>query len=146
MQRPVNLTSNQLVDFLRDTVNRFRLETGIAAGFTSQLDRNLPPSRVCRELARIVQEALVNVRKHSGARKVSVNLGVPNGGWKLEIDDDGSGFDFSGRLALSELDRLGIGPKVIKERVQSMGGELTIESAPQHGARLEITIPQRANG
>ncbi len=143
---PVDLTPGQLVGFLRHTVNKFRFETGIDASFASQVDGRLPPSRVCHELARIVQEALVNVRKHSGARQVSVNLAAGEDGWMLVVDDDGRGFDFTGRLSLAAGDFIGMGPGVIKERVQSMGGELVIESIPEQGARLEITIPQTSNG
>ncbi len=144
MQRatPLDLAPGQLVGVIRDTVNKFRLETGIAADFTSQLDGALPPSRVCQELARIVQEALVNVRKHSGAQTVSVHMASQVAAWQLVISDDGKGFDFSARLSLAELDSLGKGPVVIKDRVRSIGGELTIESVPNERARLEITIPR----
>jgi signal transduction histidine kinase len=143
---PVDITPGHLVDFFRHTTNKFRLETGIAASFASQVDGRLPSSRVCHELACIVQEALVNVHKHSGARNVSVNLAAGEGGWNLVVDDDGRGFDFSGRLSLAKGDFAGKGPRVIKERVQSIGGELVIESKPEQGAHLEITIPQSSNG
>ncbi len=62
------------------------------------------PQPVCRELARIVQEALVNVRKHSQARQVLVRLAANNGSWKMVIEDDGRGFPFAGRLSQDELD------------------------------------------
>ena len=101
----------------------------------------LPP-RVCRELARIVQEALVNVRKHSSARNVLVRFGWEDGHWRLVVDDDGRGFPFSGRLTQADLDSARRGPLVIKERVRSIGGQLTVESTPGGGARLEITLPQ----
>jgi len=52
------------------------------------------PQRVCRELARIVQEGLVNVRKHSAARQVLVRLTSANGHWQLAIEDNGQGFRF----------------------------------------------------
>jgi signal transduction histidine kinase len=61
----------------------------------------------------------------------------------MEIEDDGRGFPFSGRLSQSQLDNLGKGPLVIKERVRLIEGELTIESNPGHGSRLEITVPQQ---
>ena len=59
----------------------------------------------------------------------------------LVIDDNGEGFSFAGRFTGDELDRLRLGPISIKERTRSMGGVLTIESAPGHGARLTIEIP-----
>jgi len=143
MQRaiPLEVRPEHLLDYLRDTVNKFRLETAISASFVSDLRGMTPPSRVCRELVRIVQEALVNVRKHSGARSVLVQLSSEDPGWKLVVTDDGCGFGFSGRRAHAELDALRLGPRIIKERVTSLGGELTIESKPGGGARLEILIP-----
>ena len=63
--------------------------------------------------------------------------------WELVIDDDGQGFPFSGRLTLDQLDHTRRGPVVIKERVRAIGGQLTIDSNPEHGARLTVTIPRR---
>jgi signal transduction histidine kinase len=57
------------------------------------------------------------------------------------IDDDGAGFAFSGSFNLDELDLLRLGPASIKRRVRSLGGELSIESRPGHGAGLKIRIP-----
>ena len=73
-----------------------------------------------------MQEALSNVRKHSGARNVLVSLNSQNGNWVLVVDDDGRGFPFSGRFSHSELDAARRGPLVIKERVHSLGGQLTV--------------------
>jgi len=140
--KPMELDPQRLLEFLAETVDRFQRDTGIAARFVSELDEVRLPPRVCRELARIVQEALVNVRKHSSARNVLVRFGWQDGQWRLVVDDDGRGFPFSGRLTQTELDSARRGPLVIKERVRSIGGELTVESTPGGGARLEITLPQ----
>ena len=95
---------------------------------------------------RIVEEALLNVKKHSGARNVSIELGAAQGRWKLLIDDDGQGFDFSGRLCMLDLEAKDRGPYVIRERVSTLGGELEVESIPGRGARLEIAFPKDALG
>ena len=141
--KTLDVDSKRLLGVIHDTVDRFQRETGISARFVSDLAELQMPQPVCREVARIVQEALVNVRKHSQARQVLVRLGARNGNWKVEIEDDGRGFPFSGRLSQHELDSMGKGPLVIKERVRLIEGELTIESNPGHGSRLEITVPQR---
>jgi signal transduction histidine kinase len=57
------------------------------------------------------------------------------------VDDNGDGFIFSGQFTGDELDRLRLGPISIKERARSVGGVLTVESTPGHGARLTIAIP-----
>jgi signal transduction histidine kinase len=133
--------ADRLPGFISDTVERFRRETGIAAEFVSELERVDFAPRVCRELARIVQESLVNVRKHSGAHHVLVRLAQRAGNLQLTVEDDGKGFSFSGRLSDAELETTGKGPAVIRERVRLLAGELTIESTPGHGARLEVRIP-----
>jgi len=135
------VNADRLLGFISDTVERFRRETGIAAEFVSELERVDLPQKVCRELARIVQESLVNVRKHSGAHNVLVRLAQRAGNWQLTVEDDGKGFPFSGRLSDAELETTGKGPAVIRERVRLVAGELTIESTPGHGSRLEIRIP-----
>ncbi len=99
------------------------------------------PQKVCRELARIVQESLVNVRKHSGAHHVLVRLGQRADSLRLTVEDDGRGFAFSGRMSEAELATSGKGPVVIRERVRLLAGELTIESTPGQGSRLEVQIP-----
>jgi signal transduction histidine kinase len=141
--KTLDVDSKKLLGLLSDTVERFQRETGISARFLSDLDELNMPQPVCRELARIVQEALVNVRKHSKARQVLVRLGSRNGAWHVLIEDDGRGFPFAGRVSQVELDSMGKGPVVIKERVRLIEGELTIESSPGQGSRLEITVPQR---
>jgi signal transduction histidine kinase len=133
--------AERLLGFISDTVERFRRETGIAAEFVSELERVDLAQKGCRELARIVQESLVNVRKHSGAHHVLVRLAQRAGNLQLTVEDDGKGFSFSGTLSDAELAATGKGPAVIRERVRLLAGELTIESNPGHGARLEVRIP-----
>ena len=133
--------ADRLLGFISDTVERFRRETGIAAEFVSELERVDLAQKGCRELARIVQESLVNVRKHSGAHHVLVRLAQRAGNLQLTVEDDGKGFSFSGTLSDQELETTGRGPAVIRERVRLLAGELTIESTPGHGARLEVRVP-----
>ena len=139
--KSLDVDSRRIVGFLGDTVERFQRETGITARFLPELAQVEMPQLVCREVARIVQEALVNVRKHSQATQVLVRLGSRNSSWFVVIEDDGKGFPFSGYLSQTELDAIGKGPAVIKERVRLIDGQLAIESNPGHGTRLEISVP-----
>ncbi|MGC2186515.1 MAG: histidine kinase, partial [Terriglobales bacterium] len=141
--KSLDVDSRKLIGFLGDTVERFQRETGITARFSSDLEEPDMPQPVCRELSRIVQEGLVNVRKHSRAHTALVRLSARNGNWTLVIEDDGQGFPFEGRFTQTELDALGKGPLVIKERVRVIAGELAIESTPGQGSRLEISVPQK---
>jgi signal transduction histidine kinase len=142
--KPLDFDPRHLVEFLTALIERFRDDTGIAAKFVCDIGDLALPSATCRELAGIVQEALANVLKHSGAEKVLVRLGSQQVDWILTIEDDGRGFEFSGRLSQAELEKMRRGPLVIRERVRAIGGELTIDSKPGQGTRLEIRFPQSA--
>ena len=111
--RSVNVGPGELVPFLVGLTGRFSRDTGIAARVLSDAEDLVLPTSVCREIAGIVREALANVRKHSGARNVLVRFNCTAGLWNLVIDDDGRGFDFSGKLLLQELDDLRTGPVII---------------------------------
>jgi signal transduction histidine kinase len=140
--KSLDLDSRKLLGFLSDTVERFQRETGISARFVTDLEDVEMPQQMCRELARIVQEGLVNVRKHSKAQHALVRLGAYNGKWQVVIEDDGLGFPFTGRLSQMELDDQRKAPVIIQERVRLLAGKLTIESSPGKGSRLEIDVPQ----
>jgi signal transduction histidine kinase len=143
--RPVDMGPQQFLDYLADHVDRFRRDTGIHVRFVTDLQEVTLSPKVCRELARVVQEGLINIRKHSGARTALVRFASEDGRWTLMIDDDGKGFDFSGRHNIAELDAIRRGPATIKERVRSIGGELVIQSNPGEGSRLEITLPKKGH-
>ncbi len=140
--KSTQVDARKLPAFLRDTVQRFQRETGIAAQFVVDADEITLPQPVCRELAGIAQEALVNVRKHSGAKRVVVQLQQDGEQWRLSIEDDGAGFPFSGRMNQSELDLTGRAPGIIRERVRLIQGELTVESNPGVGSKIEVTVSQ----
>ncbi|MGH9528791.1 MAG: sensor histidine kinase [Terriglobales bacterium] len=141
--KSLDVDSRRLLGFITDTVERFQRETGISARFVTSVEELKMPQPVCREIARIVQEALVNVRKHSRASQVVVRLNSAAERWQLIIEDDGAGFSFAGRFTHAELDDQGKGPVVIRERVRLIEGELTLESTPGRGSRLEVSIPQQ---
>ncbi len=128
---------------LADAVERFRKETGIAAVFVPQAgEMDLPP-RVCAEIVRIVQEALVNVRLHSGASRVAVGLTRDGASWNLSIEDDGRGLPASNGSWRYGTDAVRA-PSVIEERVHAIGGTLRLPQAlAGTGARLEIAVARR---
>jgi signal transduction histidine kinase len=141
--RPVNVTPRQLPGYLGSIVERFARETGIPAHYHTDVEQTDLSPRTCRELARTLQEALVNVRKHSAARHVVVRFSADPIHYRLTIDNDGRPFEFAGRLTLAELEAARRGPVVIKERVREMGGELVIESSAERGVRLDILLRRR---
>jgi signal transduction histidine kinase len=142
--KSIDVDDRRFMSVVNDTVERFERETGISARFVTDIEKLQMPGNVCREMLRIVQEGLVNVRKHSKARHALVRLSSSDNQWSLTLEDDGKGFPFSGRLTQDELDRMGKGPTIIKERVRLIDGTLTVESNPGLGTRLEVRVRKGA--
>ena len=93
-------------------------------------------------LYRLVQEGLNNIRKHADAEQATVKLiGIfPN--IILRIEDNGKGFDVKAReLALGKEKRMGL--RSMKERVNLLGGQMTIQSRPMQGTKVFIKIPYK---
>jgi two-component system sensor histidine kinase UhpB len=97
----------------------------------------LPPT-VEVALYRIAQEALANVQKHSGARQVRLRLRFLPGQVRLDVSDDGVGFDLDGAGG-DERPRLGIAG--MRERASIVGGDLSVTSRPGRGTRVSAGIP-----
>jgi len=63
--------------------------------------------------------------------------------WSLTLEDDGKGFgSLAGRYTGKQLQEVGKGPMIIMERLSLIAGELTVESTPGQGTRLEVTVPR----
>jgi signal transduction histidine kinase len=139
--RPADVDTSDLVSSVRRILEYFQKDTSIPSRFVcSETSIRVAPEN-SREILQILREALNNVQKHSKATRVVVSLEYTGKGVDLAVDDDGAGFSFSGSFNLDELDLLRLGPASIKRRVRSLGGELSIESRPGHGAGLKIRIP-----
>ncbi|HXX18402.1 MAG TPA: sensor histidine kinase [Candidatus Acidoferrum sp.] len=139
--RPLRVESADMRELMMGFAERFRTEHGLAVDLFIK-DRDLRiPDRICRELFQIYRESLHNVKKHADASHVVVKLEQDEAKVSLVVDDNGRGFSFSGRYTSEELDRLRLGPISIKERTRGVGGTLTVESNPGHGARLTVEIP-----
>jgi signal transduction histidine kinase len=139
--RPLRVQSADLVDLMRGFAERFRNESSLALDLLVDSVDLHAPDRVCREIFQIYREALNNIKKHAKASHVVVKLSQDDSRLSLMVDDNGEGFSFAGRFTGDELDRLRLGPISIKERTRTVGGVLTVESNPGHGARLTIEVP-----
>lgn len=92
------------------------------------------------QLLRIAQESLANVRKHSGARKVSLELRQEDEFVLMRVADDGRGFD-PGAATAGGMPRFGLA--TMRERAQSIGGHLEIESVADRGTTVTLRLPAR---
>jgi len=85
-------------------------------------------------LFRIAQEALANVARHSSASYADIFLEYGANTVTLIIKDDGRGFDTSAP-------HVGIGLSSMRERAEASGGSFTVESAPDQGTQIVVTLP-----
>ena len=91
-------------------------------------------------LFRVFQEALTNVVKHAGARRVTVRFMREERGIVLEIEDDGDGFDAQAYFR-SPPPSAGLGLLSIRERIAHFGGRMSVVSRPGAGTRIVVRVP-----
>jgi signal transduction histidine kinase len=137
--RPVDVEGS-LNATLRRVVEQFQKDSGISATFVSTEFLEPSEPEISLELLQIVREALYNVQKHSSASRVAVSITKNDNELEIMVEDNGSGFPFSGRYTLDELELLRLGPVSIKRRVRTLGGEMTLDSKPGQGAGLRIRL------
>jgi PAS domain S-box-containing protein len=90
------------------------------------------------ELLRVLQEALANARRHSGARSVEVGLRTEDEAILIEVVDDGRGFDPGSA-------RAGIGLSAMRERIEDLGGKIEVRSRPGEGTKVTVRV-RRGDG
>ncbi|HST12037.1 MAG TPA: ATP-binding protein, partial [Terriglobales bacterium] len=115
----------------REFAERHKLEID----FQSDVSKSLP-AEIGLVLFRVLQEALQNVVKHSGVRRVAVQVRKAPGEVHLLIDDSGGGFDLEAAMQGS-----GLGLTSMRERVRLLNGTITIDSKPHHGTNIRVQVP-----
>ncbi len=137
--RPALLDDLGLVPALQFQLEDFLRRSGIACEFVEEGVADQLPDTVKTCVYRVVQEALHNCEKHSGASKVRVVVRQLPECLVAEIEDNGRGF-------LTNDQRMpyrtsGLGLLGLRERAANAGGTLVIDSAPGHGTRIALRIP-----
>jgi signal transduction histidine kinase len=152
--RPAALDELGLVPALREYVARYREEQGLEVALalpalspvegpesdpsTSSGHRERLPAPLETALFRIAQEALNNVAKHAQAQRVEVAMTREREGVTLRVADDGRGFDPQAPRPGTHL-----GLWSMRERVEQLGGQFEVESAPGAGTTVRAIIPLR---
>jgi signal transduction histidine kinase len=140
--RDSSKTERGLQDNLRAYLAKYTQQCNIETFLESDLDHDLSLSPRCEvHLIRVIQEALTNVRKHSGAKSVTVRVTESDSTTTLTVEDDGHGFDQGG----SQFDRDGFGLFTMRDRMALLNGTLTIDSAPGRGTRVVASVPERSH-
>jgi two-component system sensor histidine kinase DegS len=132
---PVVLDQAGFVVSLQKLTQRFETEQGIQIALhpSVRLTHLAPAFEMI--ILRIVQEALNNVWRHSGANEAEVTVTQQGDELYLTISDAGSGFD------PSQVKTTRYGLTGMKERARLLGGSTLIESAPGKGTRVQLTLP-----
>jgi len=133
--RPALLDDLGLVPALQFQLEDFLRRSGIQCEFTEDGVEDRLPDAVKTCVYRVVQEALHNCEKHSGARKVRVTVRQFQDSLVAEVEDDGCGFASTARRST------GLGLLGMRERSANAGGSLNIDSSPGQGTRIALRIP-----
>lgn len=141
--RPERLEEATLPEALVGLAERWTEESGIPASVATTGTPRPLPSGAEAALFRVAQEALANVRKHAqGASRVALTLSYMGDAVALDARDDGAGFDPAGEAGKArDRDSGGFGLRGMRERVEGIGGTLSVESAPGEGTTLAVELP-----
>jgi PAS domain S-box-containing protein len=118
-----------LVELNRQLAPEREITLTVGDGFPPEL-----PDGMDVEVLRVLREALANIRRHSDARCVEVVLSNGRDRARVEVTDDGRGFDAASI-------RAGVGLSGMRERASEIGGELEVESGPGQGTRVKVEFP-----
>jgi signal transduction histidine kinase len=124
-----------LTDLAQDHLSRLSERTGMDARFEDRTGGRRLPLPVEQELWRILQEALSNVERHSGAAGVVVSWAISADGGRLQVRDDGKGLPPDGLAGAG-----GVGMTAMRERANAVGARLTVASPPGGGTDLIVTV------
>src|SRR6266545_1934494 len=131
---------------VRDLLGELRGDVTVelaACTVTDQLDGLRLDPGIEMVLFRVAQQALANVAQHADAAQVSVELERSGSSTLLRVSDDGRGFDPAHVEVLAGHE--GFGLTSMRERVQGVGGRLTVDSEPGRGTRVEALVPTPVN-
>lgn len=131
---PTQMDGSGLSMALEDLARNISSQTGMAVAFYETGDTRVANPERGMHLYRIVQEALNNAAKHSGARKVTIALNRSDAALRLTVADDGKG------MALESRSRSGMGLHSMNYRANALGGRLKIESKPGEGMIVSCEI------
>jgi signal transduction histidine kinase len=120
----------------REFAERQKMEIDFRSAVPSAL-----PRQVGLSLFRVLQEALHNVIKHSGVRRVEIQLREDSSEIHLVVSDSGRGFDPE-----AALQGKGLGLTSMRERVRLVNGTISIESKPMGGTTIHVRVPFGSEG
>jgi signal transduction histidine kinase len=127
-ERPFLESVESLVDLNRQATDECEIRLVVEEGFPVGL-----PAKESVDVLRVLQEALTNARRHSGAGSVEVRLRTENQEMLAEVVDDGRGFDPASV-------RAGVGLSAMRERIEGLGGKIEVRSRPGEGTKVTLRV------
>ena len=135
--RAESLFASDFVEALAQRAQQFQADTGIAYELDARLPENLMlSSTISLHARRAVAEMLANVARHAKATTVTLRLHLVDDCLRIEVADDGVGFDMEVAMRPGHYGIIGL-----KERARLTGGLFSIESAPENGTTVQIHLP-----
>jgi len=138
--RLTDLEKLSLLDELRRYTVEFQKRTGISVSLVVDGMRRDIPVSVKKNLYRIAQEALTNVRRHARASQVEIRLHCTEDQLVMNVEDNGRGFVLHDALERAQSEKR-FGLLGMQERAYLMGGTLKTETAPGEGTTLRVLLP-----
>jgi PAS domain S-box-containing protein len=127
-ERPFLESVESLVDLNRRATDEREIRLVVEEGFPVGL-----PAKESVDVLRVLQEALTNARRHSGAGSIEVRLRTENQDVLAEVVDDGRGFDPASV-------RAGVGLSAMRERIEGLGGKIEVRSRPGEGTKVTVRV------
>lgn len=138
-QPAANLAAGSLERRLREEMDIFRARTGLKLKFECAIGAHDLPYEVEQELYFALREGIINAIRHSRATELNLSLTQDQATCRVGLRDNGVGFDKSSTAGGG-----GFGLKGMRERIEKVGGQLEIETAPGKGTHIAIAVPLRA--
>jgi two-component system, NarL family, sensor histidine kinase DegS len=139
--RPVLLEQQGLIEAVKRHIDSFCIETGIQLSFRSSGVYNDIDHLISLAIFRIIQEAVSNIAKHSGAQTAAVSLDFTDSTLALHIYDNGVGFEPGDHKGTKDPLTGGFGLMSMKERVELLNGTFNLSSKKGKGTIIDIKVP-----
>jgi signal transduction histidine kinase len=129
-----------LASHLEELARRMAFESRAPISIDVEPSDLVMPERLTRAVTLLTREAISNALRHAQPTRVTVDISAAGDSLTIDVLDDGRGFPFVGRRTHDQLAASGEGPVSLRERVASLGGRLTVESAAG-GSRVVLDLP-----
>ncbi|HET8563095.1 MAG TPA: sensor histidine kinase [Candidatus Binatia bacterium] len=135
-QAPTDLVAGTLERRLREELEIFRARTGLKLKFQCTIKAESLPYEVERELYFALREGIINSVRHSRASELNLSLSQNEATYNVNLSDNGVGFD---PASIESSTHYGL--RSMKQRIEKFGGQVSIDTAPEKGTWISMTVP-----